>query len=141
MIIDLIGIEERVGNAIVDIVSDIGFKKQTDKGTKLETKIVIDANNLDAIGAIGVARCFAFGGAKMRPYFTAGEDVDCYKTREEYISGKKASFTHLKEKIIKLKNSMFTHTALAMAEERHLFVERFIEEFEKEVKAAGMDDG
>lgn len=98
--------------------------------TSLEAKIVQDADRLDAIGAIGIARTFAFGGAKDRSLYN-------HKEVEEVVAGAKidngSSVTHFYEKLLKLKDKMNTEKAKEIAEERHRFMEAFLEQLYNEL--------
>ncbi|WP_088041981.1 HD domain-containing protein [Bacillus sp. EAC] len=118
---------------IIYIVENISFKGGNGIiPTSLEGKIVQDADRLDAIGAIGVARTFAYGGKKDRSMFNPNFQIRENMTMEEYRSDQSSSLHHFYEKILKLKDLMNTRTALAMAEERHEYVEGFINQFMKE---------
>ncbi|MFB7141877.1 HD domain-containing protein [Gottfriedia sp. NPDC056225] len=120
-------------NEIMYIVENISYKGGNGViPTSIEGKIVQDADRLDAIGAIGVARTFAYGGKKSRSMFNPEFKIRENMTIEEYRSDQSSSMHHFYEKILKLKDLMNTEAALELAEERHQFVEKFIDEFMKE---------
>lgn len=100
-------------NQIIAIINSVSFSKnKCQVPSTLEGKIVQDADRLDAIGAIGIARCFAFGGKNER-------------SMEESIN-------HFHEKLLLLKDLMNTDVAKAKAEERHAYMENFLKELDKE---------
>ena len=110
------GIEPETIERICDIINSVSFSKNKGKTPKsLEAKIVQDADRLDAIGAIGIARTFAYGGGKGRSL--------------------EAGIGHFHEKLLLLKDLMNTEEARRIAEERHAFMEQFLKEFEKETVA------
>ncbi|PEJ48516.1 phosphohydrolase [Bacillus sp. AFS002410] len=120
-------------NEIMYIVENISYKGGNGIiPTSIEGKIVQDADRLDAIGAIGIARTFAYGGKKSRSMFNPEFKIRENMTIEEYRSDQSSSMHHFYEKILKLKDLMNTEAALELAEERHQFVEKFIDEFMKE---------
>lgn len=88
-----------------------------------------DADRLDAIGAIGIARAFAFGGANQIPMWTPEAPG------EKWVHGKysSSSYSHLNEKLLKLRDVMNTETGQKLAESRHRYVEHFVEEFDREL--------
>jgi len=113
--------------AILYIIENISYKGGNGViPTSLEGKIVQDADRLDAIGAIGVARTFAYGGKKGRSMFSPEFKIRENMTVEEYRSDKSSSLHHFYEKILKLKDLMNTKSAFELAEERHLFVEKLL---------------
>ncbi|MBN1890614.1 MAG: HD domain-containing protein [Thermoflexales bacterium] len=87
-----------------------------------------DADRLDAIGAVGIARMFAFGGAYRRPIWIPGIQAGDWQHGKLGTS----TYTHLYEKLLKLKDTMNTATGRQLAQARHRFMEQFAEEFEKE---------
>ena len=124
--------EEQV-SFVFDIIDNISYKGGN--GTipsSIEGKIVQDADRLDALGAIGVARTFAYGGKKNRSMYNPDFEIRENMTIEEYRSDKSSSLHHFYEKILKLKDLMNTETAKVIAEERHHFVGTFIDQFMKE---------
>ena len=103
---------ERIERICRDIASVSFSKNRGRKPETLEGRIVQDADRLDAMGAVGIARAFAYGGEKGRPL--------------------KDSVSHFHEKLLLLKNMMNTETGRNLAEERHVFMMAFLEELEKE---------
>ncbi len=103
---------------IVTIVSQVSFSKGKTADT-IEAKIVQDADRLDAIGAIGLARVFAFGGSKQR---------EIYNPQQPGLT----SIQHFYDKLLKLKDVMHTSTAQQIAAERHAYLESFLDRFYKE---------
>src|SRR5690606_11401676 len=97
---------------IVEIVSQVSFSKGN-KAVSIEAKIVQDADRLDAMGAIGIARCFAYGGKK---------EGEIWNPEKPEMT----SVQHFYDKLLKLKELMNTRTGREMAEERHLFLEKFL---------------
>jgi uncharacterized protein len=98
----------------------------------IEFRIVQDADRLDALGAVGIARCFAYGGSVNQPLYDPGIPERTRMTAEEYRSGKSSSLNHFAEKLLLLKDRMNTATARRWAEERHAFLLAFRERFLKE---------
>ncbi|MBV7508038.1 HD domain-containing protein [Bacillus sp. sid0103] len=118
---------------IKQIIATISFKggQQTSLAT-IEAKIVQDADRLDAIGAIGIARAFAYGGKKGQPIYDPSIEVRNEMSVEEYRKGKSTSIHHFYEKLLKLKDLLNTETARKMAESRQLMMETFLEQFYQE---------
>jgi uncharacterized protein len=120
---------------ILRIIETISYKG----GNQVEitdpyAMIVRDADRLDAIGAIGIARTFAYGGKKGQPLFDPNVLVRDKMGIEQYREGKSSSIHHFHEKLLKLISMIHTDSARAMAEERHLFMQQFLDQFMKEWK-------
>ena len=98
----------------------------------IEAQIVRDADRLDAIGAVGIARTFAYGGAKGRKLYDADETPRENMSVEEYRSKETASVTHFYEKLLKLADGMLTEKGKELAKERHAFMELFLQNLRKE---------
>ncbi len=120
---------------IIDEIKRISFKGANVKSVPrtLEGKIVQDADRLDALGAIGIARCFATGAKLGRPIYDESKPV-MHSSFEEYKSTKGSSINHFYEKLLLLKDRMNTETAKRIAEHRHRFMEEFLDEFFKEIE-------
>lgn len=118
---------------IIEVIDSVSFKGGREIDLKsVEAKIVQDADRLDAIGAIGIARTFAYGGKKGQPMYDPEISVREKMSLEEYRSGKSSSIHHFYEKLLKLRNLMNTKAAKRMANQRHQFMEQFLEQFYRE---------
>lgn len=99
--------------------------------TTLEAKLLSDADNLDALGAVGIARCFTYGGELGTPIHDSNLTPD-----EDPSSVGSTQFNHLHKKILDLPERMYTDAGRRVARERQAFVETFVERFEREVAGA-----
>lgn len=128
-----IALPEEARNAITQIIESISYKGgQKTELTTIEAQIVQDADRLDAIGAIGIARAFAYGGKKGQPIYDPNLSVREEMSLEEYRKGKSTSVHHFYEKLLKLKDLLNTDTAREMAESRHQMMVVFLEQFYRE---------
>jgi uncharacterized protein len=119
---------------VVDIVKQISYKGadvETPMST-LEGQIVQDADRLDAIGAIGIARTFAYGGSKGREIHNPDIDPENHDNFEDYKNSKSPTINHFYEKLLLLKDRMNTETAKKMAIKRHEYMEGYLNQFYKE---------
>lgn len=124
------GVSSSDSERIMDIIHTISFKGGNGrKLTTLEAQIVQDADRLDAIGAIGIARCFTYAGSKGDVIFNPELSVRESMTEKEYREGPSSAVHHFYEKLLKLKDLMNTETAKQIAEERHAFMEDFLIQF------------
>ncbi|SDK73476.1 HD domain-containing protein [Alkalibacterium thalassium] len=124
------GVSSSDAERIMDIIQTISFKGGNGrKLTTLEAQIVQDADRLDAIGAIGIARCFTYAGSKGDVIFNPELSVRESMTEKEYREGPSSAVHHFYEKLLKLKDLMNTETAKQIAEERHAFMEDFLIQF------------
>jgi len=116
------------------IISNISFKGGNfeQKFTSPELDVVQDADRLDAIGAIGIARCFNYGGYKNRLLYDPEIPPKLNQTKEEYKNSKAPTINHFYEKLLLLKDKMNTKTGRRLAEERHLYMEQFLTQFYNE---------
>ncbi len=97
--------------------------------TTLEGKIVQDADRLDGLGAIGIARTFAFGGAMGRKMYDQSVKPQLHSSFASYKKSKSAAITHFYEKLLLIKDRLNTPQAKKIAEHRHLFMEEYLKEF------------
>ena len=111
------GVDEQKIHSIVEIISQISFSAGNGRPTTLEGMCVQDADRLDAIGAIGIGRAFAFGGSRGRRMYDP-EGVD-----------KTATVEHFYDKLFRLKNLMTTPTGQSLARQRDEFMHSFLEQF------------
>ncbi|GEK91276.1 phosphohydrolase [Alkalibacterium kapii] len=131
--LDSAGVSSSDGEKILEIIENISFKGGNNKKLhSIEAQVVQDADRLDAIGAIGIARCFAYAGSKGSPIFDPEVSVRETMTEEEYRKGKSSAVHHFYEKLFKLKDLMNTKAAREIAEERHRFMEDYLAAFFKE---------
>ena len=116
---------------VVAIIENISFKGGNfeTKPSSIELKIVQDADRLDAIGAIGIARTFNYGGFKNRPIYNPEIQPNLRMTKEEYKNSEAPTITHFYEKLLLLKDKMNTETGKKIAQQRHDFMEKFLSQF------------
>lgn len=132
-LLSVMRVDEKVISEVVSINEKISFSKDQNNAAKSdELKIVQDADRLDAMGAIGIARAFNYGGFKGREIYDPREG---YVNPGNFKAGKSAStgtINHFYEKLLLLKDLMNTPTGLMLAEERHAFMVRYLEQFYRE---------
>ncbi|GAA0555174.1 HD domain-containing protein [Chitinophaga japonensis] len=122
---------EPVVQHVVNIIQHISFKggNHRQEFHSPELAVVQDADRLDALGAIGIARTFNYGGFKNRPIYDPAVSPNLQMTKEQYKQSMGPTINHFYEKLLLLKDRMNTPTAKAMAEERHQFMEQFLKQF------------
>ena len=116
---------------VVNIIENISFKGGNFERTfsSKELEIVQDADRLDAIGAIGIARCFNYGGFKNRALYNPAIPPKFGMSKEEYKTNDSPTINHFYEKLLLLKDKMNTPTGKKIAEARHRFMENFLSQF------------
>jgi len=116
---------------VQQIIRNISFKSGFDQKNfhSKELEIVQDADRLDAIGAIGIARAFSYGGFKGREIFNPEVEPSLYMTKEEYKNSTAPTINHFYEKLLLLKDKMNTVTGKRMAEQRHEFMDTYLQQF------------
>ena len=125
------GVAEEVIDHVVKIIENISFKggNVDQKFTSAELDVIQDADRLDALGAIGIARTFNYGGHKGRALYDPEIKPNLNMTKEEYKASTAPTINHFYEKLFLLKDRMNTETGRKIAEERHRFMELFLEQF------------
>ena len=131
-----LNVDEDVIEHVSYIIQNVSFKGAKVKNSILskEGQIVQDADRLDALGAIGIARTFAYGGFKNREIYNPDIPPQIHESFEQYKNSASPAVNHFYEKLLLLKDLMNTVAGKELAEKRHAFMEKFLEEFFKEVK-------
>ena len=127
-------VEPNLSDSVVEIISTVSYKGAgvvTPMKT-LEGKIVQDADRLDAIGALGIARTFAYGGYKNRLIYHPDEKPVLHESYEDYKKNEGHTINHFYEKLLLLKERMNTNTGKRIAEGRHKFMQSFLDQFYRE---------
>jgi uncharacterized protein len=127
-------VSEETINHVAKIIENISYKggNVTKNFTSIELDIVQDADRLDAIGAIGIARTFNYGGFKNREIYNPNVAPNLQMTKEAYKNSTAPTINHFYEKLLLLKDKMNTPTAKKIAQNRHAFMESFLAQFYKE---------
>ena len=133
-------VDVKTGKHVINIIKHISFKNSFDKKgkkfTSKELQVVQDADRLDAIGAIGIARCFNYGGFKNRALYNPEILPNLEMTKEEYKNSDAPTINHFYEKLLLLKNKMNTVTGKKIAQNRHNYMENFLKQFYNEWNGA-----
>ncbi len=124
-------VDEEIITHVVNIIENISFKGGNfeKKFSSIELRIVQDADRLDAIGAIGIARTFNYGGFKNRTLYDPEIAPNSSMTKEEYKKNDSPTINHFYEKLLLLKDKMNTATGKQIAQERHRYMEGFLAQF------------
>lgn len=127
-------VQEDVIQHVIKIIENISFKggNITQKFKSLELDVVQDADRIDAIGAIGIARCFNYGGFKNMALYNPEIAPNLTMTKEEYKTSTAPTINHFYEKLLLLKDRMNTETGKKIALERHQFMHTFLKQFYQE---------
>ena len=122
---------EETINHVINIIENISFKGGNfeNKFSSKELEIVQDADRLDAIGAIGIARTFNYGGYKNRALYNPSIAPNLNMSKEEYKNSNSPTLNHFYEKLLLLKDKMNTATGKKIALERHKYMENFLSQF------------
>lgn len=131
-----LNVDEKAIEHVCLIIKTMSFKGQKTKSVMetIEGKVVQDADRLDAIGAIGIARTFAYGGYTKREIYNPEIKPKIYNDFEEYKQNTAPTINHFYEKLLLLKDLMNTCSAQKIAQKRHSFMETFLKEFFKEIE-------
>lgn len=129
-----LNVDSAVIEHVVNIIENISFKggNEAQKFTSAELDVVQDADRLDAIGAIGTARTFNYGGFKNRQLYNPSIPPNLNMTKAEYKNSTAPTINHFYEKLLLLKDRMNTQTGKKLAIERHQFMELFLKQFYNE---------
>jgi len=128
-------VDKKIMDHVVKIIENISYKSSLDSKklfTSKELQVVQDADRLDAIGAIGIARAFNYGGFKNRELYNPEIAPNLQMTKEEYKKSKAPTINHFYEKLLLLKDKMNTESGKKLAEKRHEFMLDYLEQFYKE---------
>lgn len=129
-----LGVGDATIKLVIQIVSEVSYKGGFNQSpTSLEAKIVQDADRLDAIGAIGIARTFAYGGKKGRVLYNPNIDPVAHTSFDSYQHSVQPTINHFYEKLLKLKDLMQTKTGRQLANKRHEFMEQYLTQFYSEL--------
>lgn len=126
-------VPKEIGQHVVKIIKYVSFKNSlSNKKRKFNSKeleVVQDADRLDAIGAIGIARCFNYGGFKNRELYNPEILPNLTMSKEEYKNSNAPTINHFYEKLLLLKDKMNTSTGKQIALKRHQFMEEYLHQF------------
>ena len=138
--LESIEVDAEIIDHVVKIINNISFKSSLNADgatvakpfTSLELQVVQDADRLDAIGAIGIARAFNYGGFKNREMYNPEILPNVKMTKEEYKKSTAPTLNHFYEKLLLLKDKMNTETGIKLAAQRHLYMVAFLDQFYNE---------
>ncbi len=136
--LESLGVPQNIIEHVCQIIKDISFKGAgvASPMKSIEGMVVQDADRLDAMGAIGIARCFAYGGYKHRELYNPEVQPALHATAQAYKSNDSNSVNHFYEKLLLLKDRMNTSTGRRSAQQRHAVMEQFLKQFLSEWDSA-----
>lgn len=131
LFLESLSVRNDITDHIENIIKNISFKGGNFNASfhSIELTIVQDADRLDALGAMGIARAFNYGGFKNREIYNPTIKPDMQMTKEAYKKSTAPTINHFYEKLLLLKDKMNTATGKKLAEERHRFMETYLEQF------------
>lgn len=129
-----LGVPDEVRSHVAKIVRHVSFRHslEGDEWMLPELQIVRDADRLDALGAIGIARAFSYGGHAGNPLYDPDTPHVVPTTKDAYVRGSASTLDHFYDKLLLLKERMHTRAGKRMVEERHAFMERYLAQFASE---------
>jgi uncharacterized protein len=130
-------VDQGIINQVCHIIDEISFKGAgvKNKIKSIEGMVVQDADRLDTLGAVGIARTFAYGGYRQREIYNPDKKYKLHKTFSSYKNSQSTSINHFYEKLLLLKDLMNTKTAKKIAQHRHKIMEQYLSEFYQEWEA------
>jgi uncharacterized protein len=141
--LESLAVDAQTVDKVCEIIATVSYKGAgvDDKMSSLEGQVVQDADRLDAIGAIGVARTFAYGGHFNRVMYDPEMKPELHSTFEAYKDSNTHTINHFYEKLLLVKDRLKTVTARKLAQARHEFMEKFLQQFFLEWQAEGLASG
>ncbi len=129
-----LGVESEISQKVISVVHEVSYKGAgvVTPASTIESAVVQDADRLDAIGAIGIARTFAYGGFKGRPLYDPDQKPELHASFNQYQKSQGASINHFYEKLLLLKDRLHTAPARKIAIKRHRYMEKFLTTFYQE---------
>lgn len=139
--LEFLGVNDDIIVKVCNIIRTMSYKGGTTNADQqtMEGKVVQDADRLDAIGAIGIARAFAYGGFKERELYNPNIEPQKYNNFEQYKKSVSTTVNHFYEKLLLLKDLMNTQSGKSMAVQRHEFMEDYLKQFFSEWDCKELD--